>query len=255
MVAPLFAPPTYYMPLYAMSLIKKIFKTKSNIIPTVAQLLIVVFLLPPICYVLSFLMRERAFAFVEELLDAFPLTQHWMAVIFDFDWEKSFSTLSGLNLLTTVLQEIITVMFEASIVGMIISMCKKFGEFLKIKGLPLLQSVVGVILGCILLRSIQVGGMNWKLIVCTLLAALTYVVHWLTSNNGFLKSFLLTTIEIGFDTLIAGMISGYTAFLSVLLNNNSVFTDFSKPFFLGLFILLPSVIFIALNHFFTGKKD
>ncbi|MBR3861899.1 MAG: hypothetical protein IKM84_08485 [Oscillospiraceae bacterium] len=238
-----------------MSITKKIFKTKSDIIPTIAQLLIVVILLPPICYLLSFIMGERAFDFVKGLLDEFPLTKYWTAIIYDFDWQKSFSTLSGLELLAAVIKEVGKVIFEASIVGMVISMCKEFGNLLKFNGLPLLQSVIGVVLGCLLLRSIQFDGMNWKIIVCVVLAALTYAVHWLTSEDGFLKSVLKASIEIGFDTFIAGLISGYTAFLSVILNNSAVFTDFSKPFFLGLFILLPSVIFIALNHLLTGKKD
>lgn len=239
----------------AMSITKKIFKTKSDIIPTVAQLIIVVMLLPPICYLLSFLMGERAFDFVKGLLDEFPLTKYWTAIIFDFDWQKSFSTLSGLKLLAAVMKEVGNVIFEASIVGMVISMCKEFGKLLKFKGLPLLQSVIGVVLGCLLLRSIQFDGLNRKIIVCVVLAALTYAVHWLTSEDGFLKSALKASIEIGLDTFIAGWISGYTAYLSVILNNNAVFTDFTKPFFLGLFILLPSVIFIALNHFLTGRKD
>lgn len=222
-----------------MGFLIKIFGKRSNIIPSVAQIILVIIILPGVCFLLSLLVgKDGAFSVLKDFFSNICIMGKWFELLLlpQQSMEMN-STLETYNELIIYTGETI---IQTCIMAMCLSLGIEIGKIIGIKGIPLIQSLIGVVLGCIVINSFGLKNDISSLIVIFVLTILNLIAAFIGSS-AIRKLF----IGFGLDIIIAALYSGYIC-LNMLILNGKI-TDI-KIVLISLFVIMvPLVICICLE--------
>lgn len=236
-----------------MKLLAKIFGGRKNVMPSIAQIIITVVILPILCYIMSLIVGgDNAFSIISDFLDELSITQYWMNLLLSV--KDGTNELSGLDVYSKSIDFIYITVIQTCIVGMCISLCKNLGIFFQIKGVPLLQSLLGVFFGCIIVNAFGLKNDLLSLYACAFLIILNMAVIWLFPKGPIGSKIGAILVGLGLQIIVAALSAGYVVFLSLIIEG--AITDFmiAIRILFALFIPLRIVLFVD-YIFFTPFSD
>lgn len=100
-----------------MKLLAKIFGGRKNVMPSIAQIIITVVILPILCYIMSLIVGgDNAFSIISDFLDELSITQYWMNLLLSV--KDGTNELSGLDVYSKSIDFIYITVIQTCIVGM-----------------------------------------------------------------------------------------------------------------------------------------
>ncbi len=236
-----------------MKLFLKIFNKRGRIFPSIVQVILTVMILPALCFLLSLLTGgDRAFSMITNLLGELSITEYWVDLLLLLSEDPG--SISSMNIYRFSIQYIDAAVFETCVIGMCVSLCKNIGVIVGIRGIPLLQSILGIFLGCIMACSFEVSNDMSTLFYCAMLIILNVVVIWLIPTHAFYRKFLATLLGLGLQIIVAVFSSGYVVYLTLIREGRIRDLNIAIPCLLAIFVPLGAVV--AFDYFFlTPEKD
>ncbi len=223
----------------------------KNLIASVAQILIAIILLPFICFILKLILPANGISFILNLLQEIPFLDVWFDMVQKFAEAPKDGVLVQ-NYLQAVIQPALDGAFEALIIGMCVYACKTIGTMLYIRGVPVIQTVAGVFLGCITIKAIGVGDTYYSIFAIGFLVILNIVLTLLAAHGQVLQKVLGIFIGIGCQSILAGLAAAYVAALCLIINGwaNSLGAAVGL---IGVTVC-PLLIFLLIDYFILTPK-
>ena len=236
-----------------MKFLSKLFGGYNNIIPSIAQLILAVFILPILCFILSLITStDNAFLMISNLLGELSITEYWLDLFMML--VENPADIANFDVYPYAMNYINSAIFETCIIGMSVSLCKNIGIILGIKGIPVIQSIFGIFLGCIMMICSGISNETEILFFCSMLIILNIIVIWLIPTGKFYQKFLATVLGLGLQMIIATLSAGYVIYL--ILIGQGVITDLKTGIIFLIVILLPMLIMLTIDFFLlTPKKN
>lgn len=224
----------------------------KNIIPSVAQLLLAVLILPVLCFILKLLAPDGGWQFISRLVDEVGIMETWFSLTGDYVRSLG-AALTTEGYIAAVISPLPQIMLEEALMGMCIYLLKTIGTMLFIRGVPVLQTVLGVFLGCITIRAAAVdeSGMYTIAAIAFLIVA-NIVLTIFTAGGQPLQKVLSVFLGIGLSVATAGMGAAYIAALAQIANG--YVTDIKVCFALIGFTLCPLLIVLLADYFLLAVK-
>lgn len=118
------------------------------------------------------------------------------------------------------------------------------GTLLFIRGVPILQTIIGVILGAITLQAMQ-GSTAYALYAAAFMVIANIVLTIFVATGQIVKKILSVFLGLGLQCLLAGFAAGYIALLTMFLK---VAPQMRHVLLMLALVGLPYVIFYALYY-------
>lgn len=136
---------------------------------------------------------------------------------------------------------------ETGIISLCIMLCKNIGIVIHIKGAPVLQTLIGVFLGCIFCKSLSITDELELAVVYTFLFACNCLIVWIYELQP-VKTFVKTLISASLSLIIAGMTAAYVTTAMMMIQGQ--ITDLLVGCKLLLLTFIPLVILLIIDYFF-----
>lgn len=193
---------------------------QNCILPTIAQIILAIWLLPFLCFIMSKLIPADGPNFFNILIEQIPITDTWLGIVTNFSAQKN-APLSEAYLISMIWSSI----EETFIIGMWLEAWKKIGNFLGIKGAPILQTVIAVLLGCFTLANMD-GDLFYTVSTGIFLLLLNALLILFTSSRGILLTCLLGILELALHCCVACFSVCYVGILLLILHGLSAWVAF-----------------------------
>ncbi len=230
-----------------MKILMWVFGGYKKIIPSIAQIILAVIILPILCFILSWLIGDNnASSMLTNIIDEFPVTDVWFDLLTTFINDSKFAL--GLTEYSTIINYINSKIFETCIVGMCVGLCKNIGIILRIRGVPIVQSILGVFLGCITVSAFGITNDIGSIYACTFLIIANVIVIWLIPNGDFVRKGLATLLGLGLQMIIAALSAGYIICLISIMNGTITDLKTAVICLSGMFI--PFLLVLLFDYFF-----
>lgn len=236
-----------------MGILRSIFGGYKKIMASVAQIILAVIILPILCFLLSLLVGGKdAFSVITNLIGEFSVTEVWLSLLTNFINSSEFSL--GLNETAVVLDYIYAAVYETCVVGMCVGLCKNIGIILGIRGVPILQSILGVFLGCITIQGFGIANGPESVMACAFLILLNVITIWLIPSGAFFRKILATLLGLSLQMIIAVLSIGYVICLIAIMDGTIADLKTAVICLTGMFV--PFLIVILFDYFFlTPEKN
>ncbi len=213
---------------------------------TIAQILIVVLLLPFACILIKAIAPESIGYFIMNTLDEIPvinvLVEYFKAI-------GSVENLNGMNLFEYTVNAISESIFSMYIVGLCVFI---FKQLIGRKGVEILPTVAGVFISSFILRWVGENNID-TLIASGILLVIAFIVT-LIRKGGILRSFFWDAcIGTGMSAITAGTVCAYCAVLVLIIKG--YFGGFLPSVGMAALSLVPAVICLLIEYFMFGDKD
>lgn len=229
-----------------------LFGGRDEIKPSIAQILLIVAIFPFIGIPLSYIIGDEALSVIYDLLSELPIAGYWFSLLVQL--ADTPSELFSFDVYLSSIEYMNSTIYEACIAGMCIDLCKNVGELIGMKGVPFIQSILGIILGCILIRAIGVSDGVRTMYFCSMLIVLNIVVIWVLPKGSFSQKILATVLGLGMQMIVAVFSSGYVVFITLILRGMITDLRVVITFLAALFI--PMLVVLAIDYFcLTPKGD
>lgn len=230
-----------------MKRIIRVFGGYKQFMGTVTQIIITVILLPALCFILNLLVPGKASDFFLGIIGEADLFEVWFemaARIF-----QSQNVPDMLTYLNEIVNALNSVIFEATILGLCIFACRTVGEMLNIIGIPLLQTVIGSFLGCIVIGATEADGTGLYLsLAITFLTLLNIVLFMYAAEGNVLSKLLKFFPHIGMSAIIAGLASAFVV-VNILIMQGAV-PDLLTAVQLLLVTAFPLLLFATIDYLY-----
>ena len=181
--------------------------------------------------------------FFNLLIQEIPIAGTWLGIVTDFSSNISVP-LSGIYLTDMIWSSV----EETLIIGMWLEACKKLGNLLDLQGIPLLQTVLGVLLGCFM--SVNMGSnMPYNISSGIFLLVLNAVLIIFTTSRGIILTCVLGILELALECCIASFSVCYVATLLLMLHGLSA--SIAVPMLVV--TLIPMLFGLTFDHFFLSN--
>ncbi len=224
----------------------------KNLIPSVAQLLLAVLILPVLCFILKLLVPDGGWQFLSNLVDEVGIMETWFSLTGDYIHSLGTAPTTE-GYLAAVVSPVPQIMLEEALMGMCIYLLKTVGTMLYLRGVPVLQTILGVFLGCIVIRAAAVdeSGMYTVATIAFLIVA-NIVLTIFTASGQPLQKVLSVALGISLSVIIAGMGAAYIAALTQIANG--CVADLKLCFALIGATLCPLLIVLLVDYFLLAVK-
>ena len=227
---------------------------KKGPIGTLAQIAIIVILLPFIAVILGLFFSDikSINKFLLTLIDNIPLFEVWVSLFSEFG-----SAISAGQVIESTLYIYIESFFEAFITGISVHIFNNIGKALKFSGLPILTTFVGVFVGCVILKMTSAMGNNLGIIAANLgvivimVVGIKFIFGSIFPSRGIfsLQKILMLIIE----GLLAVIVCGYVTMLAIIANG--YVTSVGDAAIKLTAITTLTVIALLVVYFLRGSED
>ena len=216
--------------------------TVKNLIWTGAQIALAVILLPFVAILIHLILPDGMLTIVINSIQEIPVIGQMLSMLGTLEAELEGGALPSVSeyLLYTVEQ----VSVETAVIGMCVYMCVQVGTLLFIRGVPILQTIIGVILGAITLQAMQ-GSTAYALYAAAFMVIANIVLTIFVATGQVVKKILSVFLGLGLQCLLAGFAAGYVALLTMFLK---VAPQMRHVLLMLALVGLPYVIFYALYY-------
>ena len=221
--------------------------TVKNLIWTGAQIALAVILLPFVAILIHLILPDGMLTIVINSIQEIPVIGQMLSMLGTLEAELEGGALPSVSeyLLYTV-EQVEKASVETAVIGMCIYMCVQIGTLLFIRGVPVLQTIIGVILGAITLQAMQ-GSTAYALYAAAfmVIANVVLTIFVATGAGRGKKSLSGVPSGLGLQCLLAGFAAGYIALLTMFLK---VAPQMRHVLLMLALVGLPYVIFYALYY-------
>ena len=236
-----------------MKFILSMFGGFKNLIATIAQIILAILTLPLLCIILRFLLPDKAGTFVLNILGEVPLFEVWLDMVAGFAGHADMAV-NYTNYFEAVLAPVGETMGEAILIGMCIYLCKTLGTMLYVRGVPVLQTIIGVFLGCITLGAMGSGDIRYIIMASGFLIIVNIILTIFAASGQPVKKVLGIFLGLGLQSAVAGMASAYIAALTLILQG--AVTQLTVMIGLIGMTVCPLLILLLIDYYFlTPKKQ
>lgn len=179
----------------------------------VAQILLCVILLPFACFVVSLILPEEGAGVLLNMAGELPVIGIFLGMIGQFSAAAAVGgEESALLILNAVVQAAAGEFESAVILGMCIYILKQLGGMVRMRGVALLPTVAGVLVGSVLLRYIKLDAVARRTTL-TFLVCLCAVMAVLSVEKSFVGKVLTVFFGLGLQAVIAAAAGAYACLL------------------------------------------
>lgn len=224
-------------------------KILKSVIASIAQILLIVILLPFLAQIIKIVMPEKIVTFITSVLDEIPI----ISILSNYF--MSFSTAEFLNsfsLFAYTIETITSSMLSMYIVGLFVYIFKKLGELIGIRGIPVLQTVVGIFLSCFCFEYIG-DSLEKSIVFVVILMIISFVLAVIVQKGNVLKFFMDTGLGIGMATITAGTVCAYCTVLVLIIKG--WFDSLLSAVNVLIWALIPALICLLIDYLLFGRKD
>lgn len=219
--------------------------TVKNLIWTGAQIALAVILLPFAAILVHMILPDDALTVVLNGVQEIPMVGQMLSMLGTLEAELEGGALPSVSeyLLYTV-EQVEKASVETAVIGMCVYMCVQIGTLLFIRGVPVLQTIIGVILGAITLQAMQ-GSTAYALYAAAFMVIANVVLTIFVATGQVVKKILSVFLGLGLQCLLAGFAAGYVALLTMFLKTAP---QMRHVLLMLALVGLPYVIFYALYY-------
>lgn len=219
--------------------------TVKNLIWTGAQIALAVLLLPFAAILVHMILPDDALTVVLNGVQEIPMVGQMLSMLGTLEAELEGGALPSVSeyLLYTV-EQVEKASVETAVIGMCVYMCVQIGTLLFIRGVPVLQTIIGVILGAITLQAMQ-GSTAYALYAAAFMVIANVVLTIFVATGQVVKKILSVFLGLGLQCLLAGFAAGYVALLTMFLKTAP---QMRHVLLMLALVGLPYVIFYALYY-------
>lgn len=219
----------------------------NKIMPTIAQLLLGFLVFPIACMLVELFLPGQLGNFITNTVSGIAIFEVW---------PDAFSTIAYYAPAELYMSyaEILTIacataIMETGIISLCIMLCKNIGIVLQIKGAPVLQTIIGVFLGCIFCKSLSIyDEMEILFVYCVLLAfnLLILIIY----EQELVRITIKTFLSASFAIIIAGMVAAYVTAAMMMIQGS---VDLATGCMLLLYTFLPLAMMLIIDYFFLSS--
>lgn len=219
--------------------------TVKNLIWTGAQIALAVLLLPFAAILVHMILPDDALTVVLNGVQEIPMVGQMLSMLGTLEAELEGGALPPVSeyLLYTV-EQVEKASVETAVIGMCIYMCVQIGTLLFIRGVPILQTIIGVILGAITLEAMQ-GSTAYALYAAAFMVIANVVLTIFVATGQIVKKILSVFLGLGLQCLLAGFAAGYVALLTMFMQSAP---QMRHVLLMLALVGLPYLIFYALYY-------
>lgn len=219
--------------------------TVKNLIWTGAQIALAVILLPFVAILIHLILPDGMLTIVINSIQEIPVIGQMLAMLGTLSAELEGGALPPVSeYLYYTFVQVETAVVESCVIGMCIYMCVQVGTLLFIRGVPILQTIIGVILGAITLEAMH-GSMDYAILAMTFMMIANIVLTMFVATGQIVKKILSVFLGIGMQSILAGFAAGYIALLTMFMQSAP---ELRNALLMLAFVGLPYVIFYALYY-------
>lgn len=219
--------------------------TVKNLIWTGAQIALAVILLPFVAILIHLILPDGMLTIVINSIQEIPVIGQMLAMLGTLEAELEGGALPSVSeyLLYTV-EQVEKASVETAVIGMCVYMCVQVGTLLFIRGVPILQTIIGVILGAITLEAMH-GSMDYAILAMTFMMIANIVLTMFVATGQIVKKILSVFLGIAMQSILAGFAAGYIALLTMFMQSAP---QLRNALLMLALVGLPYVIFYALYY-------
>lgn len=219
--------------------------TVKNLIWTGAQIALAVILLPFVAILIHLILPDGMLTIVINSIQEIPVIGQMLAMLGTLSAELEGGTLPPVSeYLYYTFVQVETAVVESCVIGMCIYMCVQVGTLLFIRGVPILQTIIGVILGAITLEAMH-GSMDYAILAMTFMMIANIVLTMFVATGQIVKKILSVFLGIAMQSILAGFAAGYIALLTMFMQSAP---ELRNALLMLALVGLPYVIFYALYY-------
>lgn len=227
---------------------KQIFGGSSDILSCLAQLMLGMLVFPLLCFLLALLNVK----FGDEImgyLSIVPISTPWQSALQNH-YGQEFTYMLPLNLFKDGILLGWKHLLPVAVATLCVTGTQKLGLMMKLKGIPVLQTVIGVFLACLLVKHVP---MNLKdsftLIVIGLLLLVNIILVVATSKIKPGKMILAMLLGFVCDCLVTIFAFAYVVLLVMIMVGG--FSDLAATAWLIVALFIPMTIFMLVDYAFN----
>lgn len=219
--------------------------TVKNLIWTGAQIALAVILLPFVAILIHLILPDGMLTIVINSIQEIPVIGQMLSMLGTLEAELEGGALPSVSeyLLYTV-EQVEKASVETAVIGMCVYMCVQVGTLLFIRGVPILQTIIGVILGAITLEAMH-GSMDYAILAMTFMMIANIVLTMFVAMGQIVKKILSVFLGIAMQSILAGFAAGYIALLTMFMQSAP---ELRNALLMLALVGLPYVIFYALYY-------
>ena len=219
--------------------------TVKNLIWTGAQIALAVILLPFVAILIHLILPDGMLTIVINSIQEIPVIGQMLAMLGTLSAELEGGALPPVSeYLYYTFVQVETAVVESCVIGMCIYMCVQVGTLLFIRGVPILQTIIGVILGAITLEAMH-GSMDYAILAMTFMMIANIVLTMFVAMGQIVKKLLSVFLGIAMQSILAGFAAGYIALLTMFMQSAP---ELRNALLMLALVGLPYVIFYALYY-------
>lgn len=219
--------------------------TVKNLIWTGAQIALAVILLPFVAILIHLILPDGMLTIVINSIQEIPVIGQMLAMLSTLSAELEGGALPPVSeYLYYTFVQVETAVVESCVIGMCIYMCVQVGTLLFIRGVPILQTIIGVILGAITLEAMH-GSMDYAILAMTFMMIANIVLTMFVATGQIVKKILSVFLGIAMQSILAGFAAGYIALLTMFMQSAP---ELRNALLMLALVGLPYVIFYALYY-------
>lgn len=219
--------------------------TVKNLIWTGAQIALAVILLPFVAILIHLILPDGMLTIVINSIQEIPVIGQMLAMLGTLSAELEDGALPPVSeYLYYTFVQVETAVVESCVIGMCIYMCVQVGTLLFIRGVPILQTIIGVILGAITLEAMH-GSMDYAILAMTFMMIANIVLTMFVAMGQIVKKILSVFLGIAMQSILAGFAAGYIALLTMFMQSAP---ELRNALLMLALVGLPYVIFYALYY-------
>lgn len=219
--------------------------TVKNLIWTGAQIALAVILLPFVAILIHLILPDGMLTIVINSMQEIPVIGQMLAMLGTLSAELEGGALPPVSeYLYYTFVQVETAVVESCVIGMCIYMCVQVGTLLFIRGVPILQTIIGVILGAITLEAMH-GSMDYAILAMTFMMIANIVLTMFVAMGQIVKKILSVFLGIAMQSILAGFAAGYIALLTMFMQSAP---ELRNALLMLALVGLPYVIFYALYY-------
>lgn len=219
--------------------------TVKNLIWTGAQIALAVILLPFVAILIHLILPDGMLTIVINSIQEIPVIGQMLAMLGTLSAELEGGALPPVSeYLYYTFVQVEAAVVESCVIGMCIYMCVQVGTLLFIRGVPILQTIIGVILGAITLEAMH-GSMDYAILAMTFMMIANIVLTMFVAMGQIVKKILSVFLGIAMQSILAGFAAGYIALLTMFMQSAP---ELRNALLMLALVGLPYVIFYALYY-------
>lgn len=220
---------------------------------TIAQCMLAFILLPALGLFIHNLLPDMEGTFFTSMLGEDNLFEGWLELLSN-TFDQVNTAFNFTTYFDDTLRLIAKTIVETTLIGLCIYLCKTLGVMLNMRGVPILQTMIGVFLGCFMISFLKVSAPIYITVTYAFLCIANIMLTIFVTKDQVVLKVLGIFVGLSVQSIIAALACTYVAALQLIWRG--IVTDLAA--IIGLICLTASPLLIVLlidYYLLTPKKE